>query len=509
MTPSHDLFRLIQSLSSTEKAYFKKHASFTRQDKGKNIYLALFDAVAKQKAYDEEKLKKKFKGQTFVKQFPVIKNYLYSKILDALELYHSDLNQRFIMRKLMNRAELLRRRGMYDQSMKILKKAKTFAKENDMHLSLMDIAIHIELGLALEKYDMNWIERVNKEISDNLALFKNDAIMHDLNFKIAVYYHKYLITRNPTFLQKTKQIINSEYLQDVSKAKSFFGKNRFYESHAFYALAKGDIKSVYVNARKVVSNFEATENMIFRNFVSYISAVNNLVDVCAELRKRDEGIEHLERFKSQPQLLSSFSIRSRVFYLYNYLFLFLNNNVGYFNDSEAAIPEILKELKEFEEEMNDTEKGILFMNIAITYFGLNDIKQSIRWLNRIRNEMDLTDHPELDCFVRMFYLVAHYELNNNDLVSYLVRSDSRFFSKKESQFEIETVFLDFLKSQLPAAKTPAQRTETFQKLRDKLVPLVNQPQDKMYFKYFDFIGWLDSKIKGLPLSEVLGKTAKA
>ena len=41
------------------------------------------------------------------------------------------------------------------------------------------------------------------------------------------------------------------------------------------------------------------------------------------------------------------------------------------------------------------------------------------------------------------------------------------------------------------------------------MPLVNHPQEKMYFKYFDFIAWLDSKIKGLPLNEVLTKKSSA
>jgi tetratricopeptide (TPR) repeat protein len=505
MTPSHDLFRLIKSLSPTEKAYFQKTSSFAKQKEGKNIYLVVFDAIAKQKVYDEEKIKQKFKGEVFMKQFPVIKNYLYSRILDSLEHYHSEMNQRFVMRKMMNRAELLRRRGLYDQSMKILKKAKTFATENEMHLPLLDIYIHIELGLALEKYDMSWIERVNKEIVDNLALFKNDAAMHDVNFRIAVYYHKYLSTRNPQFLQKAKEIINSKYLSDVSMAKSFFGKNRFYESHAFYSFAKGDMKAVYANTKKIVSNFESVPNMLTRNFASYLSSLNNFIEVCAELRKHREGMEYLEKLKSYPQLLNSYSIRSRVFYIYNYLFLFLNNNSGYFNDSGEAIPVIIRDLKLYEDELNHSEKGMLYVNIAITYFGLGDIKSSIRWQNKIRNEVNLQDHPELDCFVRMFYLVAHYESNNNDLIASLIRSDYRFLSKKANTFELEVLFLDFLKNILPKSKSPAHKIEILKELKKKFIPLMNHPQERIYFKYFDFVSWLDSKILDKPFSEVVKK----
>jgi hypothetical protein len=505
MTPSHDLFRLIKTLSPTEKAYFQKTSSFSKQKSEKNIYLKVFDAISGQKEYDEEKIKRKFKGEVFMKQFPVIKNYLYGRILDSLEHYHSEMNQRFVIRKMMNRAELLRRRGLYDQAMKVLKKAKVFSSENEMHLSLLDMYIHIELGLALEKFDMDWIERVNKEIIHNLSLLKNDAALHDVNFRIAVYYHKFLSTRNPVFLQKAKEIINSKYLSDVSMAKSFFAKNRFYESHAFYAFAKGDMKTVYVNTKKIVSNFEAVPGMINRNVVAYVSSLTNFLDTCAEMRRYDEGMRYLAKLKAYPQLLNSYSTRSKVFYIYNYLFLFLNNNSGYFDIAADAIPGILKELKLYEAELNDAEKGMLYINFAIALFGQGDIKSSVRWQNKIRNELDLQNHPELDSFVRMFYLISHYESNNNDLISSLVRSDYRLLSKKDHAFELETLFLDFLKAKLPGLKLPAQKIEALRELKKKLAPLMNHPQERIYFKYFDFVSWLDSKILSRPFRDVVKK----
>ena len=503
MTPSHDLFKLIKSLTPTEKAYFRKFSLFTKYKVRENVYLRLFEAIDKQNEYNEEKLKKKFKNETFMKQLPVVKNYLYSRILDALELYHGEMNQRVSIRNTLNKAEILRKKGLYDQSLKVIKKAKVFAKENEMHLPLLDIYIHIELGLAIEKYDLNWVQNVNKEINNNLALFKNDAIMHDLNFKIAIYYHKYLSTRNPVFLRQAKEIINNKHLSDISEAKTFFGRNRFYESHAFYALAKGDSKAVYFNAKKIISNFESTAGMIERNFVSYAGALNNYINICAELRKNEEGLIALGKLMEHPSFLNSLSIRSKVFGIYNYLFLFLNNNVGNFDESKKRIAGIMTELKLFEEEMNDMEKAVLYVNMAITFFGLGDLKTCVRWLNQARNDLDMQHQPEMDCFIRIFYLVAQYESHNTDLIPYLVRSDARFFSKKQNAYELETVFLDFLKNKITKAKTDAQRIEFFRELKKKFTPLVNHPQERAYFKYFDFIKWIDGVIEGQPYGNMI------
>src|SRR3990172_3171206 len=134
-TPSQDLFLLIKSLSKTEKRYFKKFSDL--HGKQDNQYLILFDAITKQKQFDEEALKKQFKGQAFLRQFPVAKNYLYSRILDALEFYHRDSSIHSSVRRNIYRAELLQKKGFYDQSMKLLRRAKVEANELDLFHALL------------------------------------------------------------------------------------------------------------------------------------------------------------------------------------------------------------------------------------------------------------------------------------------------------------------------------------------------------------------------------------
>lgn len=54
-TPSLELHELIHSLKPSEKRYFKLEASKHNSDK-KNKYLSLFEAVEKQKEYNETEL---------------------------------------------------------------------------------------------------------------------------------------------------------------------------------------------------------------------------------------------------------------------------------------------------------------------------------------------------------------------------------------------------------------------------------------------------------------------
>ena len=95
-TPSDSLFNLIKSLSKGEKQYFKKFSSI-HTGKENHYYMRLYDEIEKQTengVYDEEKIKKTFAGEKFVKQLHVTKNYLFNAILRSLKVQRSNVNYR-------------------------------------------------------------------------------------------------------------------------------------------------------------------------------------------------------------------------------------------------------------------------------------------------------------------------------------------------------------------------------------------------------------------------------
>ena len=65
MKPSNELFDLIQSLTKSEKRFFKLHSSLQSGDKN---YLRLFDAIDRMKEYDETSLKKVFNSLRVAKK---------------------------------------------------------------------------------------------------------------------------------------------------------------------------------------------------------------------------------------------------------------------------------------------------------------------------------------------------------------------------------------------------------------------------------------------------------
>ena len=124
---SNTLYDLISSMTMSEKRYFKLFSS--RHVIGdSNDYIHLFNAIDKQKVYSEDQLRK----ASFVKNLSQEKNYLYRLVLKSLNAYHSGLNTKSKIFEYLKQVEILFHKGLYRQALKIVKKAKKLASENDL-----------------------------------------------------------------------------------------------------------------------------------------------------------------------------------------------------------------------------------------------------------------------------------------------------------------------------------------------------------------------------------------
>ena len=131
-----DLFDLIKSMTRSEKRYFKLSAS---PQKGEKNYLRLFDAIDRQKSYDEEAIKRTFQGEAFVKQLHVAKNYLFKLILRSLRAYRAESSVDAQIECLLQDARILHDKGLGRLCAASLKRARGLAEEYERDIALLEI----------------------------------------------------------------------------------------------------------------------------------------------------------------------------------------------------------------------------------------------------------------------------------------------------------------------------------------------------------------------------------
>ena len=125
MKPSTELFKLVKSLTKSEKRFFKLSSSL---QSGEKNYLKIFDYIEHQSSYDENALKEEFGNQTFIKHLPSEKNHLYKLILKSLRSYYSEQSISSSLKQEIKNVEILYNKALYKECEKFVGRAKQTAK---------------------------------------------------------------------------------------------------------------------------------------------------------------------------------------------------------------------------------------------------------------------------------------------------------------------------------------------------------------------------------------------
>src|SRR6185436_17739572 len=115
----NSLYKLISSLTSTEKRYFKKHFNKTKSEKQ---YLRLFDFICKTSNYSDEKARKKLG----VNQIRVLKFRLQENLLLSLSRNFA-MNEEY-QRPDINRIKVWQSKRLFEDAFYQLEKQLKAAK---------------------------------------------------------------------------------------------------------------------------------------------------------------------------------------------------------------------------------------------------------------------------------------------------------------------------------------------------------------------------------------------
>lgn len=152
MNSSDYLYRLVQSLSVTEKRYFINRSA----NYGKGLekdYIRLYYVLEEMISYSEEALRKKLTPK-MVKTLPMLKKYLYDELLDTLVEYQAQQLPEVNLYRNLSHGQVLLERNLVSQAGEVFKKAAISAKK------LNNPLIEAEAWLGVAQADFKEIETV-------------------------------------------------------------------------------------------------------------------------------------------------------------------------------------------------------------------------------------------------------------------------------------------------------------------------------------------------------------
>ncbi|MGB3006746.1 MAG: hypothetical protein WBC06_09565 [Chitinophagaceae bacterium] len=497
------LFQLVKSLEKSEKRNFKLFVRRNTATEDLKIIL-LFDALDKMTDYDEELLLKKAKSISKL-QLSNIRAQLYKQILSSLRLIKDEDNIDIQLHEQMDHARILFNKGLYLQSLKVLERLKETAKAFEQ-LTYLQQALFFE-----KKIETLYITRSMQDRADRLSdesdavNFQLSQVNHLSNLALQLYswYIKHGHARNEKDIKSVEEFFEEHLPEDAHLVKGFYEKLYLYQSYVWYAFIRQDFLQYYRYSQKWVDLFSAFPELLKVETANYIKGMHNLMGADFNLRNHEklaQRIKQFEHFAKQKYLRENENSRILAYqYLYtariNLYFL-----QGTFTKGLRLVPFLEKMLKEYSLFLDTHRVLVFYYKIASLYFGSGNIEKAIDYLNRIINQKgDL--RTDLQSYARLLHLIAHYELGNFDLLEYLIKSVYRYMARMENMSKVEEEMFTFLRNAFHVG-AHALKPE-FEKLLAKLKKYEGNPLEARAFAYLDVISWLESKISGVNVQDVI------
>jgi hypothetical protein len=487
------LHQLIKSLSGMEKRYFKLAVSIHKDSKEKD-YMHLFEAISRQKKYDEPALRQQLQGKKMMRRFDMSKDYLYKLLLNTLQGYHRDDSIEQKLLNMLDRAAILHSKMLFGPYLAILEKARRIAKEYEYYEILLKI-IQMILRVAIEeKKDRAYMEAFHKETEQAIRKVQRINEYHALYHRIySLYSEQGNDLRVKTVRKQYQELLKHPLLSGKEKPEGYEEKSWFYMASALGNFCLGNSEKSYEFTQQRLDLIHHHPWRMKEDPDTYIITLNYVVfygSVLSKIRECEHAFHELRNF------LKNYPAKWRKIFIAYDNMMALYITAGRFREGIPYAKKAGEELEMYSDEIFASNKVSLYHDMFYIYFGCREYSRSLEWLNKLLNEASPGAREDIQVSARITNLILHYELGNFDLLPYLLRRTYRYLIQRKRLHQLEKILLSFMSRLLRA--DPDKRKEMiplFEEMKKELEQLARKPNQALVLtEYFDYLSWLESKI---------------
>ncbi len=500
---SQYLFGLIKSLTKADKRNFKLYAKRVQSDNDMK-FIQLFDVLDKMPELDEEKLIDKLDGID-KGQLSNLKRHLYKQLLTSLRLININRIKSIEVREHIDFATVLYSKGLFQQSLKILQRAKRMSLTAELDLETLQI---IEFQKLIESRHIT-----------NSGPVKNDALvaearervekvdasisLSNLRVKLHSYYIRNSHVKNEQEKQTAIQFLEENLPRINEKVLGNFERIYLYQSLVWHYYILLDFDECYEQANKWVEVFEENPELKFvdtdlymRGFHYKLTAAYNMQDV----QRLEESYQVLQTFRKSNY--AKFNENSKIFsFMYaHWARLNLHFLKGTYDQGLVDIQSTLRRIKRWKDRIAPHRIMVFYFKIAWMYLGSGDPGKAVNYVNKIINSEYEGFREDIQTYSRLLYLMAHYDLDNIDIMPYLVNTVESFYKKITSKNKLQTTTIQFFKK--VSTIGISDRAKLLKDFQEELAEIKKDPYEKRALLYLDIPTWVEAKINKTTISEL-------
>lgn len=486
MEKPHVLHELIHSLTKSEKRFIRLNAQFHQGDK---TYMKLFDAIEKQKKYDEEALKVKFRNEKFINQFGVAKNYLQQFILKQLRSYNSESKASIICQNLLIDIEILYWKGQFVLMKRLIHKAEKIAEKYQLYLVLEELLNwESRLNTAQVKITLENVEEANKKHEAYMERYSHIVEYKKLINQTHFFIKQAEVIRTDEDKKTIEKLLNNKLLKEIPKGASF-------DEHYNHYMLNGVLNRLINNQNasgeyrvKLLAYMEKYPHMLEENTIRYLSALHNLLMhslIIKDYILYEKTLSKLKKLESKTIREKAAIIESLCLFELGYYneTMQYQKSVDFVNNFFLKQPSILIN-------QNKEHYYLVHYHAALAYFNLKDFKNALAWVNKVINLTSKMVRVDIRAATNIINILIHYELKNLLLIPYLVKSTIEFLKLHHLQTEFDKKCLLVL---LALSKTNDEKQQ--KKVIAKNLPALERlDKTTSTVSDIDIVEWLKNKM---------------
>ncbi len=483
MAKKGNLFYLIKSLNKAEKRYFN---IFCFNNNVSKNYLKLFETISRQSEYDEVEIRKKYKGQSFLKQLHVAKNYLSQLILKSLRNYHSKISKQAEIIDLLRNIEILFSKELFDQCQYEIQKAENLAESFEDYTALINI--------------QKWKRRLSFTIGKN----NPEQIQKILNrekeaIKALDRINQYWILTNKIFdYSNDSENKFSKHPLMVTQQTEESMTTKILHHHILYSylVINGKAEEGFDHLSELIEYLEQFPKRLSNDPSPYVTALNNKIGYLIRAKKFDKVGPLLEKVRGIPtkyklQSESKFSVKLKL-RTYN-IELEMHRDTRNFSKGVQLIKEIEVFLQTHKKSIPQEYYLLLWYQFANIYFMKKEYHASMKYVNEITGTRFGDSVNDLERYARLLNLMIHLNLDNIIVLKYAVEGCRRFLRKVKKVHEFEKVLLRFFSKICNAPKR--EYKSLFSQLHQDLFEKQEKLVDENILDFLDFKTWIEDHLK--------------
>jgi hypothetical protein len=491
---SNMLYELIQSMSQSEKRYFKIYASHIYKKENRPL-LKLFDLIAQQSKYNETKLKASFGGTHFAQK----KMLLQYKLMNSLKSFHQGKNAHSIIDECLAEFRILLNKSIFKYAEKKLKKAKQIAENFELFTELIRIKqAETELYVATTNADTldKHIKNMRLEIPELVQLLDKELIIENAYIHFVKANSEREFIRNKEELENLKKSTTQIFKINTEQIGSFHSKIQFYYTKGLYHYLSGDFTESLKWFKKQDQSF--TEHPHINSEFQFEQA-----RTLANISLLSIKTKSLDSFgKSYADLKNCIGKTQRLKNQINYWCYVLKfSQMVEKGDYQHAIEFSTEnhqldqlEIKFEIENILATERNLMLFGRVKSQMMLGQNKKALYLINTFLNSPHSESQQDAYILIRFLFLIIHLELENTDVVESGIRSLERYLKQKKRFFLFEETTIDLL-SKLCITSNKKMNGNLWNDYRKKLSKFKQDPFERNATVNFNLVEWLELKIQ--------------